>query len=267
MARLSLQNVKYLMPKRHFDRVIRSLSSTQVTLLTLWVLLMISFPFVDWWFGREALQFAVSLGTLTQLLTVLLILAESWGVAQTFRIGILTFLAGWAAEALGHHTGFPFGAYSYTPALQPQILGVPIQIPMGWLMMLPPAWAVGKAIAGKLPARWQFPTFIGLSALAMTAWDLLMDPMMVSWGMWAWESASGYYGIPWSNFLGWLLVAALITWLIRPPELPIAPLLLIYTITWLLESVALILFWGLPGPGLVGGVIMGFLTLLAWRNT
>ena len=99
----------------------------------------------------------------------------------------------------------------------------------------------------------------------MTAWDLLMDPMMVAWGMWVWDHPGAYFGIPWGNFLGWLLVAGLITVVIRPRDLPIAPLLLVYTITWLLMTGGLAIFWGMPGPALVGGLVMGVLTVLGWR--
>ena len=99
----------------------------------------------------------------------------------------------------------------------------------------------------------------------MTAWDLFLDPQMVAWGLWAWSSPAGFFGIPWNNYLGWLLVSALITAIIRPNQLPIPGLLLIYTITWILQSIGLGIFWKLPGPAIVGGVFMGILTILGWR--
>jgi len=235
-----------------------------MALLTIWVLLMISFPFVDWIMGREAMLVAVSLGALAQLIAVLVILWQAWGTTRTLIVGCSIVFLGWIAEALGSKTGFPFGPYIYTNTLQPKIHGVPVQIPLGWLMMLPPSWAVARAVTDRLDYRWQIPAFIGLSALAMTAWDLLMDPMMVSWEMWEWQNPGGYFGIPWSNYLGWLLVAAAITAIIRPRNLPTAPLLLIYTITWLLEMGGLSLFWSLPGQALVGGLAMGILSTVGW---
>ena len=132
-------------------------------------------------------------------------------------------------------------------------------------MMLPPSWAAAQAITDRVNPRWQFPAFVSLSALAMTAWDLFLDPMMVTWGMWYWDKPGGYYGIPWTNYLGWLLVSALITFLIRPGKLPVAPLLIIYTAIWLLESVGLGFFWGIHGAALVGCIAMGGITIQAWR--
>ena len=253
------------MPKANLSFLTSALTPAQTALLTLWVLLMISFPFVDWLLGRNAMLSAVVLGSRAQLLAVVIILWQAWGAAKTLRVGAAVFTMGWAAEALGSHMGVPFGSYRYTDILQPQILGVPLHIPLGWLMMLPPSWAAAQAIANQIKPRWQFPAFIGLSALAMTAWDLMMDPMMVTWGMWVWDPPGAYFGIPLSNFLGWLLVAGLITAVIRPSDLPVAPLLLVYTITWLLMTGGLAIFWGMPGPALVGGLMMGVFSFLAWR--
>ena len=241
-----LHQVEYIqntMPKPNLNFLIRALTPTQMAVLSIWVLLMITFPFLDWMLGWEAMLNAVILGSLAQLIAVMMILWQAWGGRRTLGMGLTILFFGWAAEALGSKTGYPFGNYHYTDTLQPQILGVPLQIPLGWLMMLPPSWAVGQAFAHPIKSRWKFPAFVGISALAMTAWDMLMDPMMVSWGMWAWENPNGYFGIPWSNFFGWLVVSALITSFVRPDKLSEPPLLLIYTITWLLEMGGMFLFW------------------------
>ena len=60
-------------------------------------------------------------------------------------------------------------------------------------------------------------------------------------------------------------ISGLITLIIRPGNLPAAALLLVYTITWLLEMGGLALFWDLPGPALVGGFVMGSLAIAGWR--
>jgi len=252
------------MPKLNLSFLTQSLTPTQMALLTIWVLLMISFPFVDWMLGWEAMRSAVILGSLAQLIAVIMILWDTWGAVRTFVVGLAIFFLGLGAEVLGSKTGFPFGVYNYTDTLQPQILGVPVEVPLGWLMMMPPSWAVAQSIADRVNPPWRFPIFITLSALAIMVWDLLMDPMMVDWGMWAWQNPGGYFGIPWSNYLGWLLISGLITLLLQPKNLPIAPLLLIYTITWLLETGGLLLFWGLPGPALVGGLMMGGFSVAGW---
>jgi putative membrane protein len=39
----------------------------------------------------------------------------------------------------------------------------------------------------------------------MTAWDLVMDPIMIASGHWVWDVNGAYHGIPLQNFLGWWL--------------------------------------------------------------
>ena len=207
---------------------------------------------------------AITVGVSVTAGLVIVLLWGDWGAAAALRVAFSILALSWVAELIGSRIGIPFSTYSYTDALQPQILNVPVQIPLGWLMMLPPSWAVAQAIVDRINTRWEFPAFVGLSALAMTAWDLFLDPMMVTWEMWVWDNHGGYFGIPWINYFGWLLVSSLITILIRPGKLPIAPLLIIYTAIWLLKSVGLGIFWGIPGAAIVGGFFMGGMTILAW---
>ncbi|MEZ4673246.1 MAG: carotenoid biosynthesis protein [Caldilineaceae bacterium] len=132
-------------------------------------------------------------------------------------------------------------------------------IPLAWLMMLPPAWAVGSAITGNHHGL----RFLLVSSAAFTAWDFFLDPQMVAWGYWVWPDSGGYFGIPWLNFLGWFCGALLITMVARPAALPRPQLVTIYVITWLLQSIGQALFWGMPGPALVGCLTMGSFVWLA----
>ena len=226
---------------------------------------MVSIPIADWSAGWSAMIGAITVGVSVTAGLVIVLLWGVWGAADTLRVAFSILALSWAAELIGSRIGIPFSTYSYTDALQPQILNVPVQIPLGWLMMLPPSWAVAQAIVDRINPRWEFPAFVGLSALAMTAWDLFLDPMMVTWEMWVWGTPGSYFGIPWINYLGWLVISALITILIRPGKLPVVPLLIIYTAIWLLKSVGLGIFWGIPGAAVVGGFFMGSITILAWH--
>ena len=171
-------------------------------------------------------------------------------------------------EWLGSTTGFPFGSYRYTRLMQPQLANVPVLIPLAWFMMLPCAWAVASQIQLQLPFKWRQSRWLRplLAGLAFTAWDLLLDPQMVAWGLWTWDNPGGYFGIPWSNYAGWLGTAVLLTALIRPGKLPIKPLLIIYSVTWFLETFGLLFFWGLATPALAGGAVMGLFVWLSWRS-
>jgi putative membrane protein len=198
-------------------------------------------------------------GVVLQAAAVLATLESVLGWGRATSIGLAIAVMGWTAEFIGSRTGFPFGRYRYTDRLQPQLGHVPLLIPLAWLMMLPPAWGVASLITGGrgLP-------FILVSALALTVWDLYLDPQMVGWRLWVWEKPGGYYGIPWINYLGWMLASGIMTAVLCPPELPEMPLALIYTITWLLETVGLGVFWRQPGPALCGFLGMGGMLGWAW---
>lgn len=228
---------------------------------------MIGLPIIRWTVGDDALPAGIAAGVLLQIAAVLMLLAQAWGVRRTLILALIVAALAWAVEYIGHTTGFPFGAYDYTARLQPQLGGVPLLIPLAWLMMLPSSWAVARVIAGANRA-----SFIVISALAMTAWDLFLDPQMVAWNLWQWEHAGvfTYFGIPWGNFAGWLLASGAITALALPvlrlDQLPLAPLILIYVITWLLEAIGQWFFWGLPASGTVGFLAMGGMLLWVYKR-
>ncbi|MCL4247000.1 MAG: carotenoid biosynthesis protein [Anaerolineae bacterium] len=241
--------------------LLRSIDRQTALVLTGWTLIFITVPILLWTLGQAGLTVGIALGVLAQVSAVLFVTLRAWGTRRTQLAYGITLVVAWASEFIGHNTGFPFGDYIYTDRFQPQLGGVPLLVPLAWLMMLPPAWAVGRALAG----RWGGAGFVAASAVAMTAWDFFLDPQMVNWNVWQWESAGGltYFGIPPVNFAGWLLVTALITLLVRPRDLPLAPLLAIYAITWALQFIGQLFFWGLPGPALVGSLVMGTVFALA----
>ncbi len=123
------------------------------------------------------------------------------------------------------------------------------------------------------------------SALAMTAWDLSLDPRMVADGNWIWQDGGIYFGIPLSNFAGWVVTSALIyaVWSridnfafgILNSELSIqnskfkiqnfALPVWAYIITWVGESMANALFWGGPAVALCVFVGMGLFAAPALR--
>ncbi len=231
-------------------------------LLVAWLAALSVMPVAQWAAGHNGLVAGVFLGVLFQVSLVIVFVAQAAGVRRATLTVLVVAGVAWTCEVFGSKTGLPFGAYHYTEVLQPQLIGVPLLIPLAWLMMLPPAWAVAQRLTGRRSGL----AFVVLSALAFAAWDLFLDPQMVHWGLWVWDAPGAYFGIPLANFAGWLLMAALITVLARPPVLPETPLLIIYTLTWLVEMVGQVAFWRLYGPAAWGFVGMGAFVLLAWRK-
>jgi putative membrane protein len=230
-------------------------------LIALWALTMVSIPIIRWVIGDQVLHWGVFAGVILQSAAVLAVLHATWGARETARMATIVIPLAWLIEFAGSTTGVPFGAYDYTATLAPLLGGVPLIIPLAWLMMLPPAWGVACILTGR-HRGW---AFVVVSALAFTAWDLFLDPQMVAWGYWVWQPPGSYFGIPLVNFVGWFLAAALITLVVGPKQPPVLPLLVIYTITWFLQSVGQAFFWAMPGPALAGFVGMGSFVVLSVR--
>lgn len=232
-------------------------------LIVLWILSMISLPIARWILGDSIIPISVNLSAVLQATAVISILLPQWGIKRTSITFLLVAIITWGAELIGSTTGFPFGEYEYTAVLQPQIAHVPLLIPIAWFMMLAPSWAVAQVIIGKNPSTWlKRGLFILVSAVAITAWDLFLDPQMVNWGFWVWENPYGYFGIPWINYFGWILTAAVVTLVTQPKTVRVAPLLVIYGTVWFLQSFGQFFFWNQPGPAIVGFFAMGSLLFL-----
>ncbi len=179
-------------------------------------------------------------------------------------LGVCLVVAG-GSEVLSVHTGFPYGWYHYTPKLGFAILNVPVLVPFCWLMM---AYPVSKVVALILPTR-----FLVLgSALALTAWDVFLDPQMVRTGYWVWHRSGEYVGIPLENYAGWFLTALIVFGLYQKivPALPTVRTdwfgmlpVLVYIWTWLGSSVVNIFWWGQPLVGGAGFFAMGLFALPA----
>ena len=167
--------------------------------------------------------------------------------AVSFGFGLLT-------EWVGHTTGVPFGAYGYT-APGPQLLGVPLLVPLGWFAFT----LIGIELSPPGTKRW-------LAPLALVAWDVGLDPLMVSQGFWQFDGGA-YYGIPLSNFVGWFVAgAALVTLLgwLEPHLLRSSSpdLRIVFWAQAFLISVGLV-FFGLPWAALAAFVAMGSVGVLA----
>lgn len=138
--------------------------------------------------------------------TVLLALAALlWAWERVGNKALVLFAAcfvlGLAVEIAGSRTGFLFGSYDYDPP-GPKVLGVPLLVPLGWWWMTLAALASSQGrplLAGAL----------------MVALDVGLEPLMTTYGFWSWApGGTSYYGVPWTNFLGWFVVGALLSWLI-----------------------------------------------------
>ena len=132
---------------------------------------------------------------------------------REYRLPLLASGAlGLTAEIIGVRLGFPFGRYSYTPELQPFVLGVPLAIGFAWLIL----FAYVKQMLQQIEMR--TPWVILCGALWMVALDLLIDPLASGpLGYWIWEVKGWFCGVPLVNFLGWFGVSLILFAIFRKP--------------------------------------------------
>ncbi|MFL6127568.1 MAG: carotenoid biosynthesis protein [Mycobacteriales bacterium] len=173
---------------------------------------------------------------------------------------------GLVAEAVGVATGVPFGRYEYADSLGPVVLGVPLVIPLAWIMMAWPA----RVVALRLTGRRGRAARVAVGAVALASWDLFLDPQMVDAGHWRWAdpvpALPGVPAVPLTDYAGWLLVAALLMLLLdtllpgsgrADDTVPYA----LYLWTYASSVLAHAAFLGLPASAAWGGLGMGLVAL------
>ncbi|HJQ29805.1 MAG TPA: carotenoid biosynthesis protein [Rubrobacter sp.] len=176
------------------------------------------------------------------------------------RRAILSFLVlstfAYAIEALGVATGFPYGLFHYGDALGPRMAGlVPFLLPVSYAPL----------VLGAVAATWgpRLRLLHALQAALLLVWmDAVLDPGAASLGFWVWPEGGLYYGVPLSNYAGWLLSGAVATALLlavgRWSETPAPGLLDSATIaTSFWTGVALLS--GKVVPALLGVVLFAYL--------
>lgn len=127
----------------------------------------------------------------------------AFGYIIGFRkaLGILIFLASFAfvIETIGIITGFPYGSFAYLGSLGFKLGGiVPWTLPFAWLPLIIASWYISQKIAKRTWVR------VILIVVILVLFDIVLDPAAVSLGFWEYSSPF-FYGVPLSNFVGWLV--------------------------------------------------------------
>ncbi len=108
-----------------------------------------------------------------------------------FAVGIETFAV---------ITGYPYGQFSYGNKIGGKLFGVtPWTVPFAWTPLMLGAYALARRNIHGTAA-----VIIG-AALITVLLDATLDPGAVSQKFWTYRNPGVYYGVPWSNFVGWIL--------------------------------------------------------------
>lgn len=120
-------------------------------------------------------------------------------------LGFLTVYS-YLIEFVGIRTGFPYGEFSYGIDLGPMILGeVPLGLPVFFIPLVVNAYLLILMLFRKRSEK--LLTRLTLVIGTVLLLDLVLDPAAVAINFWSYGSGL-YYGVPLSNYIGWILSAS-----------------------------------------------------------
>ncbi len=181
-------------------------------------------------------------------------------------LGLLS-LFGFAVELTGVATGFPYGEFSYSDELGPKIAGlVPYGLPVSWAPLVLGAVAATEPRRRRRSRR-SLTGWVLAAALLLVALDGVLDPGAARLGFWVWPHGGVYFGVPLSNYAGWLLssvlAASLLLALLPWSDTRPVPGMLDSAIISLAFWISVAVFTRLWLPALLG---VGLFAFLLWRR-
>jgi bisanhydrobacterioruberin hydratase len=163
---------------------------------------------------------------------------------------------GYAIEAIGVATGLPYGDFYYGDALGPRLAGiVPYLLPLSYAPLVIGAVAASWGTRPRL-------LYVLYATLLLVWMDAVLDPGAAALGFWVWPEGGAYYGVPLTNYAGWLLSGAAATTLLlttgkwsETPEPALLDSATIATSFW--TGVAVLS--DLVVPTLLGAILLAYL--------
>ncbi|MFA9416456.1 bisanhydrobacterioruberin hydratase [Natrinema sp. HArc-T2] len=164
----------------------------------------------------------------------------------------------YAIELVGVRTGWPYGTFEYGISLGPMVGGeVPLALPLFFVPLVLNAYLLTLLALDEWAGRLVPRAFSAITAVL--AIDLVLDPAAVAIGFWSYLPPGGYYGVPASNYWGWLLSGAIAVVLVDLAFDRVAVRERVRTCEFALDDlVSFVLLWGtinaLYGQWLAAGV-------------
>lgn len=135
------------------------------------------------------------------------------GWRRTVLFGAWVWPVAWLAEFSSTRTGVPFGLYRYTGLTRGQelfVANVPLMDSISFTFLAYAAFCLARvALADRAVSR---PVLALAAGAAMTLLDVVIDPIAVQGDRWFlgelfhYVDPGVYFGVPVSNFVGWLVV-------------------------------------------------------------
>ena len=212
-------------------------------------------------------SYVISMISIVAILVPALFALRRW-LGWSGAVMVLAVLGGYAfaIETFAITYGFPYGHFAYSDELGFKVFGkTPITVFFAWTPLILCAFAICAQFISSPVYR------IPAVAAALVLFDLVLDPGAVRMGFWSYQDGGIYYGVPWSNYFGWLvsgLIGAVvleIAVLRLRPLLPVPVQLIESGFIVILMWSSFALFAGLWIPAVLGWVIV-FCVALVYRG-
>lgn len=138
------------------------------------------------------------------------------GWRRTTLFGVVVWPIAWLAEFSSTRTGFPFGLYHYTGLTRDRelyVADVPFMDALSFTFLAYASFCLARAaLVRRAPRRGTLALTAGALMMAL---DVVIDPLAVRGDRWFlgrifyYPEGGAYFGVPLSNFAGWVIVGAL----------------------------------------------------------
>ncbi len=138
--------------------------------------------------------------------------ALSYGWKDALALFAICLVITFAIENLGAATGFPFGHYHFEVGSNlPHVGAIPLIVGPLWFGMGYFSWVVAGTLLGaqaRPHRKLELMALPVVAAFVMTQWDVVIDPPESTISKaWIWHDGGAHFGVPLSNYLGWLLTS------------------------------------------------------------
>jgi uncharacterized membrane protein len=139
--------------------------------------------------------------------------AITYGWKDTLAFLAICLVVTFALENFGSLTGVLFGHYHFVVGEPlPRVGVIPLIVGPLWFGMGYFAWIVAGTLLGgadrNLNRRFNVIALPLVAAFVMTQWDFVMDaPASTISKAWIWHDGGAVFGVPFTNYAGWLLTS------------------------------------------------------------
>ncbi len=173
-------------------------------LLAVYLALVVGFA----WNPTPLAQALAAIGILAALVHAVLF----YGWKDALALFAICVAVTFATENMGSLTGFPFGHYHFEVGADlPHVGVIPVIVGPLWFGMGYFSWILAGTLLGasaRPSSKFEMIAWPVIAAFVMTQWDVVMDPPLSTISKaWIWHDGGAHFGVPLSNYVGWLLTS------------------------------------------------------------